>query len=157
MRPDDNFLPTMTKSRTSDFAKTLGWIAWAVCLGFWVMCVCAMFSCLFDPKDGVDIALVGLFTTVLPLGWALYWTARKLLGVKRPARKRRVRVQQPDEAWMLAARAEHEHELYMQGDPRGVYGQYKPVDLGVVPVVTDEHGFHCNCDWCSKFQQRRRS
>lgn len=140
---------------SNDFAKMLGWIAWAVCLGFWVMCVCAMFSCLFDPKDGVDIALVGLFTTVLPLGAALWWTGRKLRGSK--PRLKAVK-RQPDEAWMLAARAEHEHELYMQGDPRGVYGQYKPVDLDMVdPGRGDEHGFHCNCDRCSEFQQRHRS
>ncbi|WP_433678065.1 hypothetical protein [Nocardia sp. CA-119907] len=26
----------------------------------------------------------------------------------------------------LVARAEYEHQLYLQGDPRGIYGQYTP-------------------------------
>lgn len=31
---------------------------------------------------------------------------------------------------MLAQRAEHEDQLYQQGDPRGVHGQYLPPDYG---------------------------
>lgn len=30
----------------------------------------------------------------------------------------------------LAARADTQHERYLEGDPRGIYGDYPPADLG---------------------------
>lgn len=90
-------------------------LRWLV-LPFWLLCVIAMISCFFDPRYGVDAGLVGLVTTVGPIGVFLAWP----WITKRRARRRR------EAAAAVAARAEWEHVAYMHGDARGLYGQYPP-------------------------------
>ena len=95
-------------------------LRWLV-LPFWLLCAIAAISCFFDPRYGPATGLVGLVTTVGPIGVFLFWpwiTRSKTRRHRESAARAAV-----------AARAEWEHAAYMHGDPRGIYGQYPPTQF----------------------------
>lgn len=53
--------------------------------------------------------------------------ARKWAAFQQHRRQQREQVRM--EQARLAARADEEHELYLRGDARGIYGQFPPADL----------------------------
>ncbi|NKS20865.1 hypothetical protein GS467_06525 [Rhodococcus hoagii] len=50
------------------------------------------------------------------------------IGEWRFRRQKRIRIER-GRASRLAARAETQHEQYLAGDERGLYGNYRPADL----------------------------
>ena len=91
--------------------------------------------------------VVGLFVAIILLGWIIsYW--KVIIGValvaaviwgmyalgvpwwrKRQARSVDRRNGETARRSALAARAQIQHEQYLVGDDRGLYGDYRPVDL----------------------------
>lgn len=67
-----------------------------------------------------------ILATVVLCG--LVWGAWKLGGADLAARRDRLDGQRAA-AFALAVRAQIQHEQYLAGDDRGVYGEYRPVSL----------------------------
>jgi len=96
--------------------RTANWrplIALAVIGGFFLMGLIAQHPWLLAVLAVIGALAGGGF-------WALKAAQR------REEEQRREQFQRD----MLAQRAEHEDKLYLQGDPRGVHGQYLPPDCG---------------------------
>jgi Flp pilus assembly protein TadB len=78
-------------------------------------------------------AALGVFGGILigTVVGALVWLviggcAVLALARQRQRRARLARVEQAAQDAVIAARAEHENQLYLDGDSEGLYGQYRP-------------------------------
>ncbi|MCX5044649.1 hypothetical protein OG921_15885 [Aldersonia sp. NBC_00410] len=89
--------------------------------------ICAVFFTLSIP--------VSLFDTETPLGQRISMAIISVVcapvfwKLHLDHRSRRHAADMATAADPLAERAEHQHQLYLQGDQRGLYGDYSPADL----------------------------
>lgn len=75
------------------------------------------------------IVLVAIVAAAIPLADRSYKLARTAWERSREERRDRIARERAERS-RLAARADEQHTQYLNGDARGIYGEFPPDDLG---------------------------